>query len=413
MTDDTSKPANEAAKPSAAPVIAAKPTTPTTVRPGLAPGATPAGGTTPRPSAPPAAPATAPVVDDANAGRRALLALVAVLVIVLVVGGIYLWQQASDASGQLAQLQTKLDALTQREATLEARPPPPPPPPPAPPNLQPLEQRLTALENKPAPTAQLDQAGRQLVASLAGRIDSIDARQTLLGTLEQTDFGKASQQLKDGLAGLASKQAADIAAVTSQEAADIAKVTTHEASDAGKFTDVVAAINTRLDAAAKAAGEIAALDTRQGRLAQLQAAAGALSAGRPLGVIAGAPPALAQFATKAPPTEADLLLSFDQAAAATRKAGQPYADNQPFASRVWDRLQSGLVVREGDRVIVGDAVSGVLEHSKRQLDAGDLPGAIAALDGLAGPAKQAMAPWRAQAQSLVDARAALITAARG
>ncbi len=38
---------------------------------------------------------------------------------------------------------------------------------------------------------------------------------------------------------------------------------------------------------------------------------------------------------------------------------------------------------------------------------------MAALDGLAGPAAAAMAPWRAQAQSLLDARAALITAAHG
>ncbi len=252
-----------------------------------------------------------------------------------------------------------------------------------------------------------------MVASLAGRVDSVDARQTLLGTQEQTDFGKAQQQLKDGLAALAAKQAADVAALSAQEAADIAKVTSHEASDAGKFTDTIDAMNARLDTAAKAAGEIGAINTRQARLAELQAAAGALAGGRPLGAIPGAPPALARFATQAPPTEAELRLSFDQAAAAARKAGQPYADNQPFASRVWDRLQSGLVVREGDRVIVGDAVSGVLEHSRRQLDAGDLPGAVSALDGLSGPAAQAMAPWRAQAQSLLDARAALIAAAHG
>ena len=111
-----------------------------------------------------------------------------------------------------------------------------------------------------------------------------------------------------------------------------------------------------------------------------------------------------------------MRLSFGDAAAAdARKAGQPYADNATAsASRIWDRLPNpAWSIREGDRVIIGDAVSGVLEHAKRQLDAGDLAGAVTALGGLAGPAAQAMAPWRAQAQSLLDARAALVTAARG
>ena len=325
-------------------------------------------------------------------GRGALLAIIAALAIVIVIGGIYILRQGSAASDQLAQMQSKLDGLSQRTATLEARPvPQPPPPPPPPPDLRPLEQRLAALENKPAPVAQLDQAGHQEIASLAGRIDAIGARQNLLGTQEQTDIGKVNQQITDGLA----------------------KVSQQETADIGKIDSQLTAMNTRLDAAAKSATEITALDTRQARTAQLQAAAASLAAGHALGAIQGAPPALAQFATKAPPTEADLRLSFDQAAAAARKAGQPYAETQPFLSRVWDRFQSGLVVREGDRVIVGDAVSGVLDHAKRQLDAGDLPGAVAALDGLAGPAAQAMAPWRAQAQSLIDARAALISAARG
>ena len=446
MTDDTPKPANEAAKPASATATPPKGTPPTNAptgkplgaspatpavppsgaRPGSAPGAvatgpsplssspasSSAGGTMP-PRASPASPlATSPATEEpSRSGRTPLIILAAILAILVIGGGIYILQQGSTASDQLAQLQTKLDSLNQRTAALEARPLPPAPP--QPPNLQPIEQRITALENKPVPEAQLDQAGQKQIAVLANRIDSIDARQTLQGTQEQTDAGKATQGLKDAVATLTDKEAADIAALTKQQAADIDKVTAHEAADAGKFTEVVAGINQRLDAVTKAAGGLGALDARKTRLAQLQAAAGALASGRALGTIAGAPPALAQFATKPPPTDAQLRLSFGEAAAAARKAGQPYADNQPIVSRMWDRLQSGLVVREGDRVIVGDAVSGVLEHAKRQLDAGDLPGAVAALDGLAGPAAQAMAPWRAQAQSLIDARAALVTAARG
>ena len=319
---------------------------------------------------------------------------------------VYAWQQGKNGNGDVAQMQDRIDRLGQRLEAMEKRPAPPVPdlgplqqrltalenkPAPAPVDLGPLQQRVTALETKPAPVAQLDKAGQEEIAALASRVDAITARQNLLGTQEQTDIGKANQQLTDS----------------------VAKVTDQEKADIGRIDGQLAGMNTRLDAAAKSAGEIMALDTRQTRLAQLQAAAGALAAGRALGPIQGAPPALAAFATKRPPTEAELRLSFDEAAAAARKAGQPYADTQPFLSRMWDRAQSGLVVREGDRVIVGDAVSGVLEHARRQLDAGDLAGAVAALGGLAGPAAQAMAPWRAQAQSLLDARAALISAAHG
>ena len=45
------------------------------------------------------------------------------------------------------------------------------------------------------------------------------------------------------------------------------------------------------------------------------------------------------------------------------------------------------------------------------MNAGDLQGAVSALDALTGDAAQAMAEWKAKAQSLLDARAALATLA--
>ena len=307
---------------------------------------------------------------------RTMLVVVVILLILVAFGGIITWRRSAASADQIAQLQNQLDELKTQADALQARPLPPPPPPP--PNLAPIEQRLTTLENKPPPQAQLDAAGQQQIASLAGRVDGIAARQSQLGTQEQSDILKLQQT---------------------------------EQADTAKINDQLTGLDTRLTAASKAGGEISQINERQARIVQLQGAAAALAAGRPLGTINGAPPALAQFATKPAPTEASLRLSFDAAAADARRAGQPYTEQTPFLNRMWDRLQSGVVVREGDRVIVGDAVSGVLEHAKRQLDAGDLPGAVAALDGLAGPAAAAMAPWRAQAQSLIDARAALISAA--
>jgi hypothetical protein len=145
---------------------------------------------------------------------------------------------------------------------------------------------------------------------------------------------------------------------------------------------------------------------------RLQGAAASLAAGQKVGDIPGAPPALARFANEAPPTEASLRGSFDQYAAAAEKASQPaIMDNQDFGSRLWTRAQQAVTIRQGDRVLVGDPVAGVISHAREQLDNGDLAGAVSALKGLAGPAAEAMKPWVDKAQSLLDARAAIASMA--
>ena len=348
-----------------------------------------------------AAPAAESTPD--NRAKAAMVGL-AVLALLVVVGGFLLWQRGNTALAAAAQAQAQLDAVNGRIARLEARPAPAPAPNLQPieqrltsleakpaVNLQPIEQRMTALETKPAPEAQLDQAGQKQLATLSGRIDGIAARQDQLGTQEQADLGKVGAQIT----AADQKTTAQLAAMEQKVAAAVA---------AGS------AVAARAD---KAGTDVAALTQNETRTARLQAASVALAAGRPLGDVPGAPPALAQFASKPPPTEASLRLSYGAAANAALEAGQPAKDGTPFWSRVWSRAQSGLVVRQGDRVLVGDVVTGVVEHARHLLDAGDLAGAVSELNGLAGPAAAAMAPWRAQAQSLLDARAALLTAAHG
>ena len=66
-----------------------------------------------------------------------------------------------------------------------------------------------------------------------------------------------------------------------------------------------------------------------------------------------------------------------------------------------------MTVRQGDRVLVGDPIAGVLAQARQSLDAGDLEGAVKALDGLAGPAKAGDEHWVDQARSLLEARAAI------
>ncbi len=350
MTDDTAKPEDDALPPPPAPPRVEARTA-----------------YEPPPPPPPLPRAPTP---EPPAGRSFPVAL-AVICGVLVVGAGYLyWQSqsaAADIAARLDTLDQSITALNQRLSEVERRPLPPPPPPPA--DLSPLEQRMTALEQKPPTPAQLDAAGHAELAGLAERIDQLTARQNQLGTREQ----------------------ADIASVTTQ----------------------IGALDGKISAVSRSDDQVDALTARQGRLAALQRAAAALADGRPLGALPDAPPALAQFADKAPPTEASLRLSYDAAAEAARAAGEPTPADLPFLQRTWARMQSSVTVRQGDKVLVGDAISGVLAHAREQLDAGDVAGTVATLGQLTGPAAQAIAPWRQQAQSLLDARAALLTLAHG
>ena len=372
------------------------------------------------------APAAAPAWRDGTAGptdngRRALLGIIALLLFLLLAGGYFAYRQGNAAVEQIAQLQGQVDALGKRAGALESRPTPQPAP-----NLQPLQQQLAALAPLPQRVAALEPLAQQVatLATLGQQLTPLQQRVDALEKLQQRvdALEKLPQRLTDlenkppaqaTLDAAAQTQIAGVSSRIDGVAARQDQLGTLEQSDMGKVTAQLAGLDTRLSAATKAGSEITAVTARQARVAQLQAAGPALAAGRPLGAIEGAPPALAQFASKAPPTEASLRLSFDDAAAHAREAGMPPKDTTPFLARMWDRAQSGVVVREGDRVLVGDAVSGILEKAKRQLDAGDLPGTVALLDGLSGPAAAAIAPWRAQAQSLIDARAALVSAARG
>ena len=146
---------------------------------------------------------------------------------------------------------------------------------------------------------------------------------------------------------------------------------------------------------------------RDDRLSRVQAAAVALAAGRKLGTIPGAPPALARFADANPPTEAALRLAFPAAERAALDASRPSEDGQSVLQRMLVRAEELVTVRQGDRVLVGDPAAGVLLRARISLEAGDLAAAVAALSDLRGPSAVAMSPWLAGATALRDARAAL------
>ena len=318
---------------------------------------------------------------DSRQEPRAAIAIAVALACLLavVVGGFWMWrsnralagrlqqvelaQQAADPA-RLPQLDAQVAALRDAVTKLEARPQPAPPPPAPPPvDLKPVEDRIAALEQRPAPVVP-DQS------AITGKV------QALLGQL-------------DGLAQQV--QAAQAAAKTAQDQAAAAQ---------GQAT-------AAQGQASSAQAQTSAAADRVGQAQRLQVAAAALNEGRPLGEIAGAPPALTRFATTTPPTEAALRLAFPAAARQAAEASRPSLAGESLAARMWTRAQSLVTVKQGGRVLVGAPAAATLAQAQQRLDAGDLDGTLHSLQALDPAAAAAMAPWREQAQALVDARAAL------
>lgn len=165
--------------------------------------------------------------------------------------------------------------------------------------------------------------------------------------------------------------------------------------------------------------DIAGLQQRLASVEQVLATAGiaqdatrALGAGQPLGVIRGAPPALARYAEARPPTEAGLRREFPSLAARATEASKPATEADGVAQRMWLHVQSLVTVKDHDKVLVGAPAAIILGEAQDRLTTGDLAGAVAALAALDPAAAAIMADWSARAQALLDARAA-VTALTG
>jgi hypothetical protein len=314
--------------------------------------------------------------ERARRSRTALPVLCALGFVLLLAGMYYLWTQQQMLMQQVAE-------QAQRVVDLSNVPPPPPSVPPA--TVAALAGRLKVLEqrvNAPAPPTG---ASDEQVAALALRVAALEARR-----LPQPDTAGAVAPLAQKLDSVES----ETAATKSAEAATNARLADLE------------------DRLKQAEQQQAALADRASQASLLAKAQVALAAGEPLGDLPNAPPALARFAQTRPPTEADLRLSFPAAADAAAAASQPSVAGEDLGERMWLRMRSLVTVKRGDKVLVGAPAATVLSEAHARLEAGDLAGAVAALDGLDGKAAQAMAGWRAQAQALLDARAALAQMAR-
>jgi hypothetical protein len=152
---------------------------------------------------------------------------------------------------------------------------------------------------------------------------------------------------------------------------------------------------------------IAAVEQKLAAADTALAASRALAAGKPVGVIPGAPPALARYADSKPPTEIGLRQEFPLLSARAAEASKPATEADGVAQRMWLHLQSLVTVKDHDRVLVGAPASIVLGDAQDRLTAGDLAGAVTALTALDPAAAAIMADWVARARALLDARAAV------
>jgi hypothetical protein len=269
--------------------------------------------------------------------------------LVLALAIFYLWQYPS-VPGEAAGDASATRAVEQRLADMDAR-------------VARLEQRPTA--DLGQITARVDALGGRIgdQTQLASRLDTLSGRIESLSGRDQTGLDSTRQQLD---------------ALTSRVAA-------------------IEANAVSLDAVTK----------RLNRIARLQEASFALASGRPVGDLPNAPEALARYAHAAPPTEAQLRLRFPRDQQAALAARQPDDSDAPFAGRVWERAQDLITIRRGDDVVVGNSSAIALNRAQSALDAGDLTGAVTAVETLKGAPGQAMAKWLADAKALLSARAAL------
>jgi hypothetical protein len=240
--------------------------------------------------------------------------------------------------------------------------------------LQALDARVSRLEQMPAPPSAAD------LGKISARIDALEGR---IG--DQTQFSTKIDQTAGRIEALSGRSQAATDALKQQVDAANSKIVSLQAS-----TTSVATAGSRVD-----------------RLMKIQAASVALATGRPLGPLPDAPPALARFADKPPPTEAQLRLSFAQVQRAALAASKVDTTERPFLERALGKAEELMTIRRGNDVVIGSSTVAALGQADAAVQAGDFPAALKAMAELDPSAQKASADWVAQVKALLDARAAL------
>lgn len=306
------------------------------------------------------------------------------------------------------------------------------------------ERRLATLEGRPAfdPATVAERGAFDALAArtaqLAERTDAsgsrlqnIEAEQTRRlqeATRTQEERARAAEQaFAQRMAALEAQTGQRTAAVEAQLGQRTTALETQikdrsaalETQVGQRVAAAEASLGDRLGAAERSLQRLSALEGRTARLAAVDGLQRALSSGQPLGPslsrVDDPPQALARFAQAAPPTEASLRLSFEDAARSARGASdaassmpaQPDGSRPGVVDSALARLGGLVTVRRGEQVVWGDAAEAELERARRALDAGDLEGSLGYIGKLPPAARTAMDPWTEQARALLAARNAL------
>jgi hypothetical protein len=335
--------------------------------------------------------------------RRGGTPLLLTLVLFAALGGglYYVWTnpQSPGADAALGDLARKVQAQGQAEAELTSQ---------VQSAADAINQQIQALQ------ARVDKLEKAPPPPPAPEATTAPATQS-----DTTDISRRLDELTAQVQALAARPAPEPAPVAApqdpQQVADLtAKIAQLEAAQKAALDQIASqqkqsldAIGGRIDKLEQGAGKVETEADRAARLAMVQQASAALMAGTPLGPLPGAPESLTRFATAAPPTETGLRAAFPAVAEQARAASRPEAVKTTLWDRALARIEQSVTVRRGEHVIVGDPAAGVLAAAQDQLNNGNLAGAVHALAALQGAAAAAVANWVAQAQALLDARAAL------
>ncbi|MFO1156875.1 MAG: uroporphyrinogen-III synthase [Rhodospirillales bacterium] len=265
------------------------------------------------------------------------------------------------------------------------------------PQVDPLQQVAPALQELDARETRL----RNQVAAITPRLDALE---------------RAIAELRKAADGLATRAEQGGSERTDQLAERLARLE-GQAANTTSLAQQVRSLEVTTAAARDAASKLSTTVLGVGQLAQAVEGGGSfvrqLAAVRALGgddpEIAQAAAALEPHATSGIPTLAVLRGKFPETAAAVASA-EPVTAGDTWTDKVIDRLASLVSVRRtGSAALASGGVDGILARAETALKAGDLAGAVDALEELTGAPAQAASEWLALARTRLDAERQLIT----